>query len=155
MAGHFFQNWSHRVVLRARKFEFSRPDRVLRSSKGSWYLDPGIWVLRPRSRYLDPGIPGWRTDFRVWEWILAVWVGFERFPGLRVDFGCQTGFWTISWVSSSFEQFWALFFIENNFWNNISARDAFPCVCLDVKRSLHRIIKKKPSIFHPIAMSRH
>ena len=111
MAGHFFQNWSHRVVLRARKFEFSRPDRVLRSSKGSWYLDPGIWVLRPGSRYLDPGIPGWRTDFRVWEWILAVWVVFERNPEVWAKswgFERNPEVWAKSWVLSSFEHFFLL-----------------------------------------------
>ena len=49
----------------------------------------------------------------------------------------------------------SVFFIENNFWNNISARDAFPFVPLHVCGTFDFIIKKKPSIFHPIMSEYH
>ena len=68
---------------------------------------------------------------------------FWAFCRKNAFFGCLG----LKWSKMS------VFFIENNFWNNISARDVSPRVVLWIWAHRFRIIKKKPSIFHPITMS--
>ena len=140
MAGHFFKKWSHRVVLGCQDLARFEGLRSWGPRFSVWEPFPGVRDLR--SWDPGPGVLDFRSgdqDFRFWEAFLAG----ERFLAGDTDFGLGTlifglgtlifGFRRVLAVFADSERFaekrtiLSLFFIENNFWNNISARDASPC----------------------------
>ena len=126
MAGHFFKKWPHRVVLGGGPWG-SRPSGGAGFGGGSCQGgSPGVhfWGSPRRGPFF--GVPGGEGS------------GDPSF-GLLGCFGLFLRFWAVLGyflgVLSKNAVFdvlglkcskMSVFFIENNFWNNISARDASP-----------------------------